>query len=55
MCQFNKLHKYVSLLAVLLRGNEFKFFNEKKKERKKCDILPASANVFISHTLNKLV
>lgn len=34
MCQFNKLHKYVSLLAVLPRGNEFKFFNEKKKKER---------------------
>lgn len=55
MCQFNKLHKYVSLLALLLQGNELKFSTTKKEERKKCDILPASANVFISHTLNKLV
>lgn len=34
MCQFNKLHKYVSFLALLPRGNELKFFNDKKKKER---------------------
>lgn len=34
MCQFNKLHKYVSLLDLLPRGNELKFFNDKKKKER---------------------